>query len=299
MSTWPLPSSSLSRGTRYLQPYLDHLARHQYPVTVNQQVALSWKYKIIKWAQPLKLVFSNLNANKINYVVAKGFGAALQAYPTPFCRPFTDIDLYVEPTDFARAITILLDLGYSLKDLEYHETPFIHRTLSKQDWPPIELHFALSRDFSLQNNFFNDFINNTELYKFEDVKFPIPQPDYHAFYQLYHARNHFLCNTPIWLLDYSLLRHKFPKLDQKMSKLNRIYHYGRGLQAALHLCRYFFPPAEQTTKSPRLPPLDNIIFRSSKKYYENKQSAKLYSLLTRTFLSLRKDSVYNSFLTRV
>ncbi|MDA3864036.1 MAG: nucleotidyltransferase family protein [Deltaproteobacteria bacterium] len=299
MSSWPLPSAKLSRGTRYLQPYLDHLARHQYPVVVNQQIVLSWKYKIIKWAHPLKLVFSSLNKNKINYVVAKGIGAALQAYPTPFSRPFTDIDLYVDHADFAQSIKTLISLGYSLKDLAHYQPPFIHRTLSKPDWPPVELHFALSRDFPLQNNFFNDFINSSYLHEFEGVKFPLPQPDYHAFYLLHHARNHFLCNSPIWLLDYSLLLRKFPELDQKMTELNRIYHYGRGLQAALQLCRCFFPPVDQKTKTPKLSPLENIIFRSSKIYYESKQSPRLYSLLTRAFLSLRKDSVFNSFLTRV
>jgi hypothetical protein len=83
----------------------------------------------------------------VDYRVLKGAALAALAYPDQSLRPYGDIDILVQPTEFEYTVELLERAGYS-RALGWHRVGHAHdkgTTLIANDDCAVDLHYALTR----------------------------------------------------------------------------------------------------------------------------------------------------------
>ena len=76
----------------------------------------------------------------IDVILLKGISYAGWLYPDPAERPMTDVDLLVRPRDHARAMTLLVGLGYRHAGPAIQRSPRHHALTLKRPHAAIDLH---------------------------------------------------------------------------------------------------------------------------------------------------------------
>jgi len=199
-SPWPAPLAAAADHP-HLQAY-----RALTSDPVSAEAATSWKFRLLLRWEGLTRLLDALEAARLPHVVVKGIAAALELYPTPFARPFSDVDLFVAPEAYGAAVDLLVAQGYNPTPSGIRDP--IHRTFRKEDQLPVELHFKTSRDFQDDPRFLRALVASGDRIPMGEGFLRRPDPVHHTVYILLHARNHSFLNAPMWALDLLLMERR-------------------------------------------------------------------------------------------
>ncbi|MEP1444776.1 MAG: nucleotidyltransferase family protein [Paraglaciecola sp.] len=154
-------------------------------------------------------LLNKLNANKIRYIVLKGFALAHDTYSNPHLRPSVDIDIMIEEKDIERAKEIFLQNEYhNIKEWEPKEVHLqftYSKTIAKNITCHLDIHRLISNDHEVSNLLpFNEIYSNHAIINAGNTWFKsISRP-----YAFIHACIHFLRHKYrkemvrlIWLYD--------------------------------------------------------------------------------------------------
>jgi len=142
-------------GLRRLKPLMGNSTRqfiHEFDKTIERQFvsnALAMELEVRG-----RSILQEMQTNKVRGVVVKGPDFATNLYDRESDRPFTDIDLLVEPDDLIRLGSILKNAGYNQKVRNFWDQS---ATNMEQKWTAsnnenilIELHTNLVHDAALR-----------------------------------------------------------------------------------------------------------------------------------------------------
>lgn len=122
----------------------------------NMQFILN-KANVILLQNELLRICKIFKEEKINYITFKGSILANKLYSNIYMRVFGDIDIYVFPKHFEKALNLLLNDGYSLKYIDGFFNP--HHIALKKGKITVELH----------KHIFNPSININETYLLNNI----------------------------------------------------------------------------------------------------------------------------------
>ncbi|HBO34656.1 MAG TPA: hypothetical protein DD636_07990 [Anaerolineaceae bacterium] len=63
----------------------------------------------------LTLLFASLKQNQIEFIIFKGWSFIPDLYPDPALRPFTDVDILINPADYAETFRVMEEQGFIVK----------------------------------------------------------------------------------------------------------------------------------------------------------------------------------------
>ncbi len=130
-----------------------------------------------------------MSQNRISYCVLKGTASA-QYYPEPLIRNMGDVDFYVAPNDFERAVEILLKDGFSSGDLNS-----AHHLVFRKE----KMHFEMHREAAgipdggkgeIIRDYLSDLVNDAALTFNEFVSYIAPSAFHHGLIMLLHMQHH-------------------------------------------------------------------------------------------------------------
>lgn len=107
---------------------------------------LSNKANVISLKNELIKTTSNFQNKGIKYITFKGVVLANRLYDNIYIRCFSDIDIFVNPENFDKALTILYEDGYSLRYLESLQG--LHHIVLKKGTIVLELHKNILNPFT-------------------------------------------------------------------------------------------------------------------------------------------------------
>lgn len=148
---------------------------------------------------------------KIGWVLVKGAGLSLTAWPDPFVRPFSDLDVFVAPASFGAAVLELTRLGYVTETVP--DASQVHWTFHREDSFPVELHHVFSREFDAPRALVERFVaTGVPVATGGPGVLRVPDPVAHLAYVLLHAYNHGWQLSPSWALDVFFLLERQPEI---------------------------------------------------------------------------------------
>lgn len=124
------------------------------------------------------------NSEEIGYITFKGIILSARLYHNIYTRYFCDIDIYVLPQYFDRAINILYENGYIPKDQTELTNP--HHAALKKDRITVELHRNILNPFTAINESY--MYKHTEIFvlsKQHLITFDLSGTFLHLIYHLY------------------------------------------------------------------------------------------------------------------
>ncbi|PKO04165.1 MAG: hypothetical protein CVU41_18355 [Chloroflexi bacterium HGW-Chloroflexi-3] len=68
--------------------------------------------KFILYTHHLKILFTSLKQNNVEFIVLKGWSFIPDLYPDPATRPFSDIDILIHPKDYHAVTSHMASLGF-------------------------------------------------------------------------------------------------------------------------------------------------------------------------------------------
>jgi len=194
---WPLIRPSLARR------HAEELARLQ------ETTALA-RVRFLRALDQLDALGRAFAADGIGWALVKGPGLALAAWPDPFARPFSDLDVFVSPARFGDAVVTLLRQGYRAAGVP--DVSAVHWTFTRPGSFAVELHHAFSREFPVSFDLLERFCGDTVGVPAGAVaipagggEVPVPAPAAHLAYVLLHAYNHGWQLGLSWALDVHFL----------------------------------------------------------------------------------------------
>ncbi len=204
---WPRIRPALARR------HADELAR----LRATGATATSARVRLLRALDQLDGLGRAFAAEGIRWALVKGPGLALTAWPDPFARPFSDLDVFVPPVRFGDAVVTLLGLGYRAEGVP--DVSAVHWTFTRPDAFAVELHHAFSREFPVSPALLERFCADTVGVYAGAVavpgggpEVPVPAPAAHLAYVLLHAYNHGWQLGLSWALDVHFLLGRDPAL---------------------------------------------------------------------------------------
>ncbi len=150
---------------------------------------------------------------QVDWVLVKGVGLALSEYDNPFVRPFCDLDIFVLPAHFGRAVQALLATGY--RTGAHPDESLVHWTFTKPQTIPVELHYRFSRESTHPATVLQAFIDHRVVLEGCDFEAHVPCPAHHLAYVLLHAYNHGWQLSGFWVKDVYYLIRNHPEIGPK------------------------------------------------------------------------------------
>jgi hypothetical protein len=166
-----------------------------------------WVLRALEELGPISRAFA---AEGIDWALVKGPGLALTAWPDPFVRPFSDLDVFVAPARFGAAVVALLDLGYQTAAVP--DDSAVHWTFTRPGACAVELHHTFSREFAASPDLVERFVGGAAAVPAVGPDLRVPAPAAHLAYVLLHAYNHGWRLSPSWALDVYFLLGRDPGL---------------------------------------------------------------------------------------
>lgn len=167
---------------------------------LNAQFSISSKMQLLLALDQLHDIYNALAPAGVDWVLVKGIGLALWAWPDPFARPFSDLDIFVRPKGFGIAVKALLDLGYRPGDTENDYVSKHWRLYSKGRFP-VELHYDFTREWTLPRFLLDSFCDEAMYVDAGGWLLPLPSPGRHLAFVLLHAYNHGFMLNDFWRDD--------------------------------------------------------------------------------------------------
>ena len=192
---WPRIRPSLAR-------------RHAEELARLQETTASARVRFLRALDQLDALGRAFAADGIGWALVKGPGLALAAWPDPFARPFSDLDVFVSPARFGDAVVTLLRQGYRAAGVP--DVSAVHWTFTRPDSFAVELHHAFSREFPVSPDLLARFCGDTIRVSGGGGGVPVPAPSAHLAYVLLHAYNHGWQLGLSWALDVHFLLRGIP-----------------------------------------------------------------------------------------
>ena len=210
--------------------------------------------RLTKMQAELKAILALFQANHVPVMPLKGSIISVRYYAEPALRPMADLDLLIQPKDFARSAALLAQLGYEQTVVHWKHTEFskpdnravASRTGEHPDNPRgVELHRYCRETFGgptveLTNIMWRAARHGSLL----GVETILPAPEALWLHLLAHATYHLWQGKLrlIHLVDLSLLAAEVTDPVAALQLLDARYTY-----PALALSRRYFPPAPPYT----------------------------------------------------
>jgi hypothetical protein len=171
-------------------------------------------------------VFKALRANKIGFVVLKGYALSEQVYRKPYVRPRTDIDIIIDPVNSNALIEMFQDLGFRNPRGWQPQTIIdqysFTKTIAKGITLSFDVHLKISNDKTLQPLITYEDLSATASSKRDHFPQLIDKPHalIHAVIHLLNHRIHGDLVKLIWFYDIWLLVEKLTEDEsQVLTKL--------------------------------------------------------------------------------
>lgn len=184
---------------------------------------------------------SILNKNQIKHLFFKG-SVLYKLYDDSAIRSRGDIDLYVDPKDFDKTITVLQNAGFTKGEVCNHHIVMLYDGLE------VEVHFSL---FDPQRKKYIKYFKNPFLFAICKNEYMYEfKIDYHFIYCLVHFANHLECGSGLrYLLDfYYMLKKEALNLEfikEELQKLNLYTFYKNVINAVYKISGMMFDDVEQ------------------------------------------------------
>jgi hypothetical protein len=163
------------------------------------RLAAAGRVRVLRALDELAAISRGFAADGIDWVLVKGPGLALAAWPDPFVRPFSDLDVFVAPARFGAAVGVLLGLGYRTEAVP--DDSAVHWTFTRPGAFAVELHHTFSREFPAPGELVERFVAGGGPVPAVGPDLRVPTPAAHLAYVLLHAYNHGWAMSPAWALD--------------------------------------------------------------------------------------------------
>ncbi len=145
---------------------------------------LSNKANVISLKNELIKTTSNFQNKGIKYITFKGVVLANRLYDNIYIRCFSDIDIFVNPENFDKALTILYEDGYSLRYLESLQG--LHHIVLKKGTIVLELHKNILNPFTkIDETYMREHTENVVISNQKIRTFDITATLIHLIYHLY------------------------------------------------------------------------------------------------------------------
>ncbi len=171
------------------------------PSAAPEKSGVADRFRVLSALDQLDQLAGAFDVAGVNWVLVKGVGLGLSAWPDPFARPFSDLDVFVVPAHFGRAVQTLGRLGYRTGALP--DASQVHWTFEREASLPVELHHVFSREFDSPRALVDRFVRTCVPIATggagPDLR--VPAPAAHLAYVLLHAYNHGWQMSPGWALD--------------------------------------------------------------------------------------------------
>lgn len=142
------------------------------------------KANVILLQNELIRVAKRFHENDIKYIAFKGAVLANRLYENIYTRFFSDIDIYVLPGQFGKALTILYEDGYILR--YPNALSGAHHVALKKENIVLELHKNILNPFTqIDETYLRKHTENMTIYNEEIRTFDVTATLLHLFYHLY------------------------------------------------------------------------------------------------------------------
>lgn len=169
---------------------------------------LSRKMQFFQALEQLQSIQKAFDDAGIDWVLVKGVGVALAAWPDPFARSFSDLDIFVRPRHFGQAVVELLRIGYTQE--RSGEDLSMHWVLRPERGFSVELHHDFTREWTTPRDLLDRFLDAPHLVDAGSFHLKLPSPAQHLAFVLLHAANHGWQLDENWLYDVEYLEARFP-----------------------------------------------------------------------------------------
>lgn len=180
----------------------------------DAHLSISSKMQLLLALDQLHDIQNALAQVGVDWVLVKGVGLALWAWPDPFARPFSDLDIFVRPKGFGVAIKALLDLGYRPDETENDSFSKHWRLYSKGRFP-VELHYDFTREWTMPRFLLDSFCDEAMYVDAGGWLLPLPSPGRHLAFVLLHAYNHGFMLNGFWRDDVHWILTREPEALQQ------------------------------------------------------------------------------------
>jgi len=183
-----------------------------------QKANLLEKVKLQNWKKKAPLIFTEFNKSSIDFLVFKGFAFTFILYQNTHLRPYSDIDIIIDKSDYQKVKSILIDLGY--KQLQSRQGQFVSFQNSFYDegspQSVIDVHWQINNRIEFHKHF-----HFKELYKkcfqvtIENINFKTLSLTDAFILGCFHYQAHRPSDrNHIWLYDLALLWMKMNQTEQ-------------------------------------------------------------------------------------
>jgi len=228
LSCFTQPQQIIQQG---LAPLLARTNRSQ----TIQKANLLETAKLNNWLSKAKLLFTELSKNNIEFLVFKGFAFTHLLYQRSQLRPYSDIDIIINKSDYEKTKGLLIKLNYQQYPSRQGEFVSFQNSFYDDGVPQavIDLHWEINNRIEFHQYFaFADLYANAQTLGFDDTKFKTLSNIDAFILGCFHYQAHRPEDRKhIWLYDLALLWEKMDEAQHslclekaKTSKQSAIVH---------------------------------------------------------------------------
>ncbi len=174
--------------------------------------------KLLNWQKKAEAFFSELNKNHIRFVVIKGFAYTFLLYRKSNIRPYSDIDVVIDPKDYSIVETILTKLGYQVYSSRQGKFVSFQNSFFDNGNPQavIDLHWQVNNRIEFHQHFpFSDLYHSAQNLRVGLQNFKTPNNINTFIIACFHYQAHKPSDRKhIWLYDLALLWNSMDKVSK-------------------------------------------------------------------------------------
>ncbi len=208
-----------NQHTEIIQQGLAPLLAQTNKSLMLQKANLLEQNKLQNWKSKAQILFGSLSKHNIDFLVFKGFAFTYLLYQSSHLRPYSDIDIIIDKSNYDKTKEILLQLGYQLYPSRQGRFVSFQNSFYDGGSPQtvIDLHWQINNRIEFHKHFdFLSLFTNAQTLSFDETTFNT-LANIDAFIL---GCFHFQAHRPqdrkhIWLYDLALLWKTMPKLIQE------------------------------------------------------------------------------------
>lgn len=167
--------------------------------------------KFNNWKKKAQILFNQLNIEKIEFLVFKGFAYTFLLYNDTHLRPYSDIDIIINQSDYHKVHTILSEQGYLQFPSRQGQFVSFQNSYFDKGSPQtiIDLHWQINNRIEFHQHFpFVDLYNHSQQLTTDTISFKTIGPIYGFILGCFHYQAHRPSDRKhIWLYDLALMWH--------------------------------------------------------------------------------------------
>jgi len=187
--------------------------------TTIQKANLLEQSKYMRWQEKALDFFQLLNQNNIKFIVFKGFAYSFILYDKCHIRPYSDIDIFIQESDYSKVEKILKDLHYFKMSSRQGKFISFQNSFYDNNNPPttFDIHWQINNRLEIHQHFqFSTIYTNAS--KIKDEVFDFKTLSIIDAFIL--ACFHYQAHRPndrkhIWLYDLALLWYRMNSETQE------------------------------------------------------------------------------------